>query len=400
MSSCRTTVLEIAVTNLTIDTRAQFHFFLLFPMPAAGWHKLTDEEIRLATLWHEDGQSCQEIADHLHRNKSAITRLLIKQTPRKKQGRPTALTGGQIQFLKRKLTQLVKQADCQYTVTVGMLRKACKITASARCISRALHQEGIYFRKLREKPVLTAADVTARLAFARKYHLKPKSWWSRQLDAAIDGKFFKACLNSESRKRAAQRATFGAYRAIGEGLDTGYVKAKGALNYNTGARSILVMGGVGRGRVLMWHHVPSSRWNGKAAATMYKSALLPSLQKASPSKRRFSILEDNDPSGFKSRKGLAAKAEAKLTVVEIPRRSPDLNVMDYAIWSGVNRRMRRQEKRWPKSKKETRAQFAARLRRTAKNLPPAFIEASMGDMKRRCKRVLAAGGGFIEEGGQ
>ena len=74
--------------------------------------------------------------------------------------------------------------------------------------------------------------------------------------------------------------------------------------------------------------------------------------------------------------------------------------MDYAIWSEVNRRMRRQEKRWPKSKKETRAQFAARLRRTAKNLPPAFIKASMGDMKRRCKRVLAAGGGFIEEGGQ
>ena len=123
----------------------------------------------------------------------------------------------------------------------------------------------------------------------------------------------------------------------------------------------------------MWYHVPSSCWNGKAAAPMYKGALLPSLQKACPSKRRFNILEDNDPSGFKSKKGLAAKAEAKLNVVEIPPRSPDLNV----YLERVNCRMRRHAReKWPKSKKWTRAQFAARLRRTAKNFSPAFSKAS------------------------
>ena len=68
------------------------------------------------------------------------------------------------------------------------------------------------------------------------------------MDAAIDGNFFKECLNREPSKRAAQRATFGAYcaTAIEEGLGYWfYVKGKGALNYNTGARSIVVMGGVG-----------------------------------------------------------------------------------------------------------------------------------------------------------
>ena len=369
-------------------------------MPAAGWTKLSLAEIRLATTWYENGDSCSEIADKLGRDKSAVTRLLVKQVPRQKQGRPPQLPQAKVQFVRRKLGQLVRKAACQYTVTVSMLKKACKLQVSEKCISRALHAQGVFFCKLREKPILTAEDVKARLTFARKYHLKSKWWWSNRLDAAIDAKFFKACLTGDARLRAAQRATFGAYRAPGEGLDAGYVKAKGSLNYNTGARSLLVVGGVGHGKVLMWHSVPNSRWNGKAAADMYTKSLLPGLKATCPGQTRFQILEDNDPSGFKSKRGTAAKAASKLRVLEIPRRSPDLSVMDYAIWSEINRRMRRQEQKWPKSKRESRSQFAARLRRTAKNLPAAFIRASMGDMQRRCKRILAAKGGFFEEGGK
>ena len=106
-------------------------------------------------------------------------------------------------------TQLVKTADCRYTVTVAMLKKVCNRKVSERCIATALSNEGISFQKLLEKPVPTAAGIAARLAFARKYHLKPKSWWSKSLRAANDGKFFKACLNDAARTRAAQRATFG-----------------------------------------------------------------------------------------------------------------------------------------------------------------------------------------------
>ncbi|CAE7731756.1 unnamed protein product, partial [Symbiodinium necroappetens] len=34
----------------------------------------------------------------------------------------------------------------------------------------------IYFRKLREKPVLTSADICDRYAFAKKYRGKSKRW--------------------------------------------------------------------------------------------------------------------------------------------------------------------------------------------------------------------------------
>ena len=111
-------------------------------------------------------------------------------------------------------------------------------------------------------------------------------------------------------------------------------------------------------------------------------------------------MEDNDPTGFKSGKGEVAKSAAGIEVFSIPKRSPQLNVCDYALWAEVNRRMRRQEERWPVQKKETRAAYLVRLRRTALRLPKAFIDKSIGNMKVRCERLLAARGRHFEEGGK
>ena len=45
----------------------------------------------------------------------------------------------------------------------------------------------------------------------------------------------------------------------------------------------------------------------------------------------WTVLEDNDPTGFKSTAGKNAKRESKIKVFAIPKRSPDLNVCDYAL---------------------------------------------------------------------
>ncbi len=84
----------------------------------------------------------------------------------------------------------------------------------------------------------------------------------------------------------------------------------------------------------------------------------------------------------------------------VPKRSPDLNVLDYSVWSEVERRLRAQERKMPASKKETRKDFEARLNRTAKRLPPSFINKSIGDLQRRCQLLLEAKGGLFEEGGR
>ena len=70
----------------------------------------------------------------------------------------------------------------------------------------------------------------------------------------------------------------------------------------------------------------------------------------------------------------------------------------YALWSEVNRRMRKQELKWPGSKRETRKAYLARLRRTAMRLPTDFINKSIEDMRTRCSRLRAAQGQHFREG--
>ena len=117
-------------------------------MPAAGWKKLSDDEIRLARKWYaEDDIAPSIIASRLGRNKSFMTRLLVKQSPRKTQGAPAKLSSAKVDFLVKRLHELVSKADCKYTVTVRMLKRSARVAASERTILSALHERNIFFRK-------------------------------------------------------------------------------------------------------------------------------------------------------------------------------------------------------------------------------------------------------------
>ena len=239
-----------------------------------------------------------------------------------------------------------------------------------------------------------------RFQFAKKYRNKTGTWWANRLDAFIDGKHFQVYRNSKERLRAAQHSTYGAYRRPGQGLCGGYVKPKaGNLRHNTGAKGVLLHVGIGKAKAVTVHEVVDGRWSGQAAASFYR-VLARDLAKVSPGKRKFTILEDNDPTGYKSAKGISAKRAAGLNVFQIPKRSPDLSVLDYAIWAEVNKRLRKQESKWPKGKKETRVSYIKRLKLTIRSLPKEFLLSSIKDMARRCQRLYEAKGYFFEEGGQ
>ena len=212
-------------------------------------------------------------------------------------------------------------------------------------------------------------------------------------------KNFPAYVNAAARDVAALRAVRGAYRQPGQGLDEAYVVVPKDLRYTPGAKSVKVLAGVGRGRVRFWH-VVNKKWNGREAASCYRGPILQGLRRAWPGKRKFRVLEDNDPSGFKASAGVEAKAKSGIAAFQIPRRSPDLNVCDYALWAAVNRKMRRQERNLPRAEKETRAEYIARLRRVAHGLTPAFIDRSIGDMRRLCQLLFKRRGGLFEEGGR
>ena len=77
-----------------------------------------------------------------------------------------------------------------------------------------------------------------------------------------------------------------------------------------------------------------------------------------------------------------------------------MNALDLGIWKEVERRMRKQEQRFPAGTTETRAQFKVSFARTARNLSPAFIKESIRAMATRCKKLFNAKGGLFEEGGK
>ena len=87
----------------------------------------------------------------------------------------------------------------------------------------------------------------------------------------------------------------------------------------------------------------------------------------------------------------------KIQRFTIPKRSPDLNVLDYYFWSTVEKKLRLQERRRPQDRKETREQFKKRLRRLVKAWPADEINRAIGDLARRAELLYRAKGGLFEE---
>ena len=112
----------------------------------------------------------------------------------------------------------------------------------------------------------------------------------------------------------------------------------------------------------------------------------------------FFLLEDNVPTCYKCGLAAAAKRDLGIEVLGIPKRSPDLNPLDYAFWSEVNSRLRKQESKFASDFKEARRAFVARLRRTILRIPPATLANMVGNMKRRCELLKLANGAHFEEG--
>ena len=335
------------------------------------------------------------IAHLLGRNKSTIYNALKtkgKNAPKK--GRPLVLVPKEVRRLVTILKLMIKEAKAKREVTMAMLIKRSKAKVGARTIHRALTKKGIRFRKMRSKPRLTAKDKKTRFLFGKKNRKKPFIFWRRKMH--IDCKNFPVYAKAQDRDVAAMREVRGAYRTKGQGLDESYVVVPKHMRYNTNVKSVKILGGVAKGRVYVWSDY-GPKWNGQVAADCYKGPLLNGLKKAFPQQRSYSVLEDNDPTGFKSRKGTTAKKAVNINVFAIPKRSPDLNVLDYAVWKAVTMKMRKQERRFPRSKRETRAAYIARLRRAALSLPSSTISKAIGDMKRRCELVYQAKGGHFEE---
>ena len=329
----------------------------------------------LLEKWHGEGKTASAVADSLGRDLSVAARHFKRMdsgevSPRA--GRPPALTPEDEAKVVKTASGLIEAADSEWQVTAAMVREALKLQCCDRVILEALHKHNIYFHNMREKPVRTEEDERERAAFGRKYEKKPASFWSTSVDAFLDNKFFPVFLNGPARAMARKRTARGTFRAPGQGLAKGHTKPPKKFKPGYG-KHVQVAVAISAKKVLTCH-VVKGKWSGEAARQMYTDSLGPALRRLRPHKRRFLVLEDNDPTGYKSGAGISAKEALKIDVLELPRRSPDLNPLDYSFWAEVNQRLRAQEAKYADGFKETRKAFEARLKRTILRVPASAQE--------------------------
>ena len=246
---------------------------------------------------------------------------------------------------------------------------------------------------------MTDQDVKDRWEWAKKHAKRSAGQWIVSPNAIIDNKHFQLFTHQDGREYAARRRVRGAYQSKPSQPRPYLVRPKSSMKYP--AKGVTVTAAVVKGKIRMWEYVDGV-WNAEAAACMYKGPLVTALKRAFPEKTsqknpKFTVLEDSDPAGYKSRKALDAKAEVGITTNDLPRHSPDLNVLDYSLWAAINKRMREQEANFAKCKKETAEEYKKRLRRTALTLPSSEVRRAVGDMRRRCLAVVGAKGSLFNE---
>ncbi len=114
------------------------------------------------------------------------------------------------------------------------------------------------------------------------------------------------------------------------------------------------------------------------------------LRKFRGAKAKYVVVEDNDPTGYKSKKACAAKCELGINAIAFPKYSPDLNPLDYVLWDAVERRMAKTA-----AGATTVAAFKKKLRRVAMSIPESEIREAVLAIKKRAKAIHEAQGGDI-----
>ena len=217
--------------------------------------------------------------------------------------------------------------------------------------------QGVQVFRMKERQIITAANMRCRKAWAERRKGRSKMQRAKKPRAIIDNKHWQLFTTRGGRAHAARRQLRGAYQQRGQPPEALMVKSKGG-NMRFPAKGVVVSAAAIKGRIRMWHYIDGP-WYGQAAADMCKGPLARALTRAYPEHAEkpgsaLEVLEDNDPTGYKSSKALAAKAEAGIRTDDLPKRSPDLSVLDYSLWRAISRAMRAQERTWPSDRRGVR----------------------------------------------
>jgi len=309
-------------------------------------------------------------------------------------GRKKKLSKANVRRLNTIRLQLIKKAAGEQEVHwEDVIKKARVPSVSPQTVGMRLREEGydVSARPPREKPMRDAKIFLERAEISSAWKYLPENYFADDVDLIMDNKHFDVPTNDRAKRYARMRRVRFHLRTRSEGLKAGFTRPSGKSKHkiNPGAK-VLVCAAIVNCKVKVWEYLPR-RWCAAAAADLYEKILYKALRRHRGIKKSYKILEDNDPTGYKSK--LATKVKDKLGIkpITFPRYSPDLNPLDFFLWAEVERRMAQHG--FPKG--EGKQAYLERLRRTAKAIPKPVIRKALMQMKRRAKAIADARGGDI-----
>ena len=265
----------------------------------------------------------------------------FKRSRTETRGKKPKLTPQAVEKLNKARLQLQTKAKAEYEVHWKDIIKAARVpkidpTTAARRVQAAGHD--VKWRQPRQKPIRDDSTLQERTEVCSRLRRYPVKYFSDTLDLIMDNKSFEIPTYAKAKKYAKMRKVRGHLRTRGEGLKDGYTKPGKKHRVNPGGKA-MVCAGIINCKVKVWHYLPRGRWNGQLAADTYEGPIYRALLRNRGEKRKYKVLEDNDPTGYKSHKAVAAKANLGVEAMTFPRYSPDLNPLDYFLWHEVEERM-------------------------------------------------------------
>ena len=327
---------------------------------------------------------------------SAVRRALkgktFKRSKAETRGRKKKLSAANLKKLEKARLELIKKADSEYEVIWDDVVKKARVppvhrTTAANNMAAAGYD--VKWRAPRLKPLRGEIDEEERKSKCDKLRRLPDSHWQHKVDCYMDNKKWKVPLSKKGKRFIRMLQVRGHLRKPSEGLKKGFTKPNiKKHNVNTGA-TLSVCAAIIGGRVRVWQYLPKT-WCAQAAVDLYKGVIAPALLKHRGKKRSYIVLEDNDPTGYKSNAAKQAKKELNIKPVDFPAYSPDLDPLDFSLWTEVRDRMDQKT-----VKNETAMQYSARLRRTALSIPEPVVRKMLGAMKARAQSIYDHNGGHI-----
>lgn len=240
-------------------------------------------------------------------NESTVRRALRgvthKRALKETRGRPAKLTPAQLRRLDNARKELIRKARGLYEVHISDVKKKAKVShVSDSTVSLHFKKKlGVTWRIPREAPLRLDGDAEQRVKICSKMKYYADNYFTEQVDAFWDNKQFYVPTYEKAKVYQKMTKVRGHLRTRGEGITKNFTKPKSNKNrVNPGAK-VSVCCAIMNNKVKVWEYLPS-RWCAQAASDLYRGPLIRALRKFRGNKSAYHVVEDNDPTGYKSRK--------------------------------------------------------------------------------------------------